>query len=277
MNSSDLAYEQHLKRRETFRRMVGIWLGAAVGLVFGLVSQTINLITLPSLTLYQPPFGPAGNILLFTLMGAVLGGVCGWHIGSVEGVALASTLGALILLTSLVLTGHRWEQLGRRVIASLSLFLPATALMVPALALLRWVIEEQEEYRHLSPRALQRVWRPAFLLLLAAAAGLLWLINDQGRGALRQMDLLLQTAQHSAELPPPLSPPDVEDFRAHAQGPYSLEWDSLNVNRYAIGYYPKAGWDPGAAIARFDNGWTLVCIYTNPEFPPSCQGFGDTP
>ena len=24
----------------------------------------------------------------------------------------------------------------------------------------------------------------------------------------------------------------------------------LNVNRYAIGYYPKAGWDPGAAIAR---------------------------
>lgn len=274
MDSSDLAYERLLKQRETFRRTVGIWLGALVGLVFGLVSQTINLAALPGLNLYQPPLGPLGNILLFTLLGALLGGVCGWHFGSVEGVLLASLLGALILMISLVYTGHRWEMLGQRIIAGLSLFLPATALLVPALALLRWVINEQEEYRHLPPLAFQRAWRPVFLTLLAAAVGVLWLLPDQGQRSLRQLDILLQSAQHSADLPQPLSPPDIEDYRANAQGTYTLEWERYNVNRYAIGYYPKAGWDPTAAVARFSNDWTLVCIYTNPDFPPSCKGFG---
>lgn len=277
METSDLAYEHHLRQREAFRRWAGVWLGASVGLAFGVVSQTINLVALPGIPLYQAPFGPVGNILLFTLLGAALGGVCGWHFGSAEGVLISSAIGALILLAFIIVSGYRWETLGTRLVGALSLFMPAAAALVPGLALLRWVINEQEEYRNLPRLAFQRLWRPILLFCLAAAVGALWLMPDQGQRSLRQMDQLLQAGRNSASLPEPLAPPEVADFKGNAKGGYALAWDRYSISRFGIGYFPKAGWDPTATIARFDNGWMLVCIYTNPDFPPSCKGFGDAP
>ena len=48
-------------RRKRHPRVFGLALGALLGLVYGLTSQTINRIILPGIPLYQPPLGPAGN------------------------------------------------------------------------------------------------------------------------------------------------------------------------------------------------------------------------
>lgn len=277
MQQSDLDYERQLRQREAYRRAVGIWLGLVVGLIFGVVSQTINLLVLPGLNLYQAPFGVAGNILLAVVLGGLLGGLCGWFFGSVEGVLTASAVGALLLLAAVAASGYRWELLINRIVAAFSLFLPVSAALVPALGLLRWVIDMQEEYRDLPPLDFQRVWRPVLIFLLAAGVGALWLLPEQGQRTLQSFDRLLRQAGESAQLPEPLRPPDVVGFDQFAQGSYTIQWERYNIMRFAIGYYPTAGWDPSAAVARFENGWSLVCIYTNPDLPPSCAGFGGSP
>lgn len=77
-----------------YRRLMGVVLGGASGLV----SQWINRVYLPGAPLYQPPFGPAGNSLLFALGGALLGQICAWPTGGVQGTFLASALSAPILV-----------------------------------------------------------------------------------------------------------------------------------------------------------------------------------
>jgi len=277
MNNSDLAYEQHLKRREAYRRQVGLWLGGLVGLVFGVVSQTVNLIALPGLNLFQPPFSPVVNIALFILLGALLGGVCGWLTDSLMGVLVASAVGAVLLEVATVPSGYKTLPINMRLIAVLSIFLPVVAGLTPALGVLRWVINEQEEYRYLNLFAWQRVWRVALLVVLTVGVGMLWLMPEQGQQSLVELNKMLQTARSGANLPKPLQPPDVENFSANAQGTYQLEWENHDVNRFMIGYYPAAGWEPAAAMAHFENGWMLVCIYTNPALTPTCKGFNSAP
>jgi len=64
--------------KQTYRRWAGLILGALIGLAFGGVSQAVNLLFLPGIPLYQPPFGPDGNLLLALLTGALLGLICAW-------------------------------------------------------------------------------------------------------------------------------------------------------------------------------------------------------
>lgn len=264
----------------TYRRWFGLFFGAIIGFVCLLVSQTVNHLVLPTIPLYQPPFGMWGNIALGTLLGMLLGLLTAWSDTGVRGVIWSSLLGALAVTIPLLLTSS--QSMHTQIIkitAVLIIFIPTAALLAPALMLLRWEITREEdafrEQRNgLLTTPLARLALPASMLVVAALLGLTVLYNDLAQSAMPRMQAILQQGQvapDAASLPAVLRPPNVESFSAHAQQPYALEWDKDDDNRYAIPRPATNTFDQSIVIAHFADGYRLVCLFYDTTSDPECR------
>jgi hypothetical protein len=80
-------------------------------------------------------------------------------------------------------------------------------------------------------------------------------------------------AQTTEMLPSSLRPPDVDLFLQKAGAAYTLQWDEDDTNRFAIPRPATSPFDQSTVIARFDNGWWLVCMFPRPEAAPECRDF----
>lgn len=261
-----------------YRRLTGLALGAGLGLVYGLVSQLVNRAVLPGVPLYQPPYGPLGNIVLRSLGGGALGLICAWPLGSVQGIFLASAISAVaIVAASFIGANPSGEVLVAFALTGIFLALPFWGMLVPLLSALRWGVNGQEEaHRDRLPWS-ARLLRPALLILGVGLAGALSLYRPTARALLAQTHTLLQQAQASSVLPEPLRNTESAEFRTRGSGPYELSWEFYNIERYRI---PRPGRDfdtHSVVIARFANGWNLVCLYINADEPPLCKGFDQLP
>lgn len=259
-----------------YRRMTGLLLGALVGLVFGLVSQLGDRFALPGVPLHQPPFGPAGNIVMVTLAVAFLGLLVAWPVSGIRGTFLvAAGSAAAIIVVSLLdardLSGKWLVQ----TVGGIALMLPFWGMLVPVLGALRWVIDVLEE----AQRDRRPLWRrfpgALVLLLLVGLVGLTTLYPARGRDLLRRMHAMLVAAQTTGEIPPALEP--VDQFSAHVNDSFQLSWEGQSIERFRI---PRPGRNfdmHSAVIARYAGGWSLVCVYVAPEEPPLCSGFDVLP
>ena len=259
------------------RRVFGLALGALLGMVYGLTSQTINRIILPGIPLYQPPLGPAGNTLLITLLGALLGMVAAWPTGSIAGTFAASTVAAgLLTFVSFLSVRLTEKNTSGMIVAALFILLPLIGLMVPLLGLFRWVVNKEMEARRAAVSTWRHLRAPLALIAVFAVIGALSLFSPEARQELLAMDRLLRdglTAQRADALSVALRTEDVGDFLAQAHGPYTLEWTQKNLNRFRI---PRPGrnFDNHAVVlARFANGWQLACLFVAPAEPPECKSY----
>ena len=259
------------------RRVFGLALGALLGIVYGLVSQTINRIILPGIPLYQPPLGPAGNTLPIALLGAMLGLVAAWPTGSIRGIFAASTVAAaLITFVSFLSVRLTEKNTAGMIVAALFVWLPLIGLMVPLLGLFRWVVNKEMEARREAASTWRHLRAPLALIAVLALIGALSLFSPEARQELIAMDRLLRdglTVQSADALPAPLRTEDVGGFIAQAQGPYTLEWTQKDLNRFRI---PRPGrnFDNHAVVlARFANGWQLACLFVAPTEPPECKSY----
>jgi len=260
-----------------YRRVFGLALGALLGLVYGLTSQTINRIILPGIPLYQPPLGPAGNTLLIALLGALLGMVAAWPTGSIAGTFAASTVAAALLTFVSFLSVRLTEQnTAGMIVAALFILLPLIGLMVPLLGLFRWVVNKEMEARREAASTWRHLRAPLALIAVFAVIGALALFSPEARQELLVMDRLLRdglTAQSADASPAALRTEDVGGFSRQAQGAYTLEWTQKNLNRFRI---PRPGrnFDSHAVVlARFANGWQLACLFMAPAEPPECKSY----
>ena len=154
------------------RRVFGLALGALLGLVYGLTSQTINRIILPGIPLYQPPLGPAGNALLIMLLGALLGMVAAWPTGSIAGTFAASTVAAgLLTFVSFLSVRLTEKNTSGMIVAALFILLPLIGLMVPLLGLFRWVVNKEMEARAEVASPWRHLRAPLALIAVFAVIG----------------------------------------------------------------------------------------------------------
>ena len=267
-----------VKIDHTFRRVIGLTLGALLGLTFGLVSQTINMVALPGISFYQPPFGPWANTALCVLSGALLGLLNAWPIDGLRGTLLASGASAVVFAIATLLSIRIDPQRAVGTIMVIAfLGLPFFGFLVPLIAVLRWTASQQEEaYADATPLR-KRLVMPLVLLIVVGLIGRTSLYSLEARQTIIRMDTLIKTGQQVQDvsrLPSALRPDDVADFIERARGPYTLEWKTTDLSRYAIPIPISSlqGMESGV-IARFANGWTLVCIFVpdNPE--PGCKSF----
>ena len=264
------------------RRWSGLALGVALGLVYGATTQLINRVFLPGVPLYQPPLGPLGNSALFAAGGALLGLICAWPAGGVQGAFLASAISALALVVGSFVSARPSSGLFvAAAVTGIFLMLPFWGLLVPFLAALRWGVNRIEEARRDRLPLYRRLPAPLLLMLAAALAGALVLYHADVRGALARMAELLEAGQQASSattLPAPLQSPGVGDFLAHGQKTsYSLAPEAARVERFRIPR-PARNFDSHQfVVARFANGWNLVCVFITPDEPPLCQGFDQLP
>jgi uncharacterized membrane protein YidH (DUF202 family) len=253
-------------------------LGALFGLGFGIVSQTINSWFLPGLRFYQPPLGPAGNVGLITAGGALLGLLSSWADNSIIGVLVGSTVSMLAFVLDSVLRLRTGSELRTGVILiSLFMFLlPLVALAVPVVGLFRWAVNRQTEARHDREPLASRLPLPLALFVIVSALGALALYHSDARTELARMDLLVQEglqAANVASLPRPLQAAEIGNFREQARGAYTLTWDRDEQNRYRV---PRPAYrldEQALVIARFANGYTLICLFVTPIDEPECQQY----
>ncbi len=265
-----------------YRRLMGLVLGAVLGLAYGLVAQWINRFFLPGVPLYQPPLGPLGNSTLFAAGGALLGLICAWPAGGVQGAFLASAVSALLLVGgSFATTRPSGNLMIAIVITGGFLMLPFWGLLVPFLAALRWGVNHLEEAQRERQPLYRRLPGPLLLVLAAGLAGALSLHRPDARMALARMDALLRAGLGAAvpsALPEPLQSPDVGDFLAHGRtATYTLAAESRRVERFRI---PRPGRNfdnHQFVVARFADGWSLACVYITLDEAPRCRGFDQLP
>jgi hypothetical protein len=262
-----------------YRRLIGVLLGAGIGLTYGLVSQIINYIALPGIHFYQPPLGTVGNTVLCVFVGASLGLVNAWLSDAVASTFLGSATGALMItISSLLAGGLDLDVIFSKAAMTAFIFLPIAAVLVPLLALHRWATNKEIEARIDSIPAQRRVLAPLALLILAGIVGAFSLYPARARIVISRMNTMLQTGITTSDvsgLPTPLQSDRVGGFLQQAQGSYTLEWDNTDINRFAIPRRMVERPDESVVIARFENGWMLVCLFPNADAEPSCKGFDD--
>jgi len=262
---------------DTFRRQSGSLLGAGMGLIYGLVSQTINLIALPGILLYQPPLGPALNVGLTVLLGTVLGAAATWPLSSAYGIVFSSAISGVVIQTVTLLNGSNDQVLGAgRLLIVMLIFLPIVAMLVPVMAIFRWAVNKQAEARQNAASLWVRGRAPLALIVVMGVLGAISLYPPQGRELIARMNDLLQAGLKTTDpsgLPPALRPPDIEGFVERATPAYTLQWENNDLTRFAIPHPLTPEWQQSVVIARFDNGWRVVCFYPTFESDPECRSY----
>ena len=263
---------------DRYRRWVGFILGGLLGLAYGVVSQLINRVAAPGVPLYQPPYGAVGNIALYTLGGGALGTICAWPLGSIQGTALASAISAIIIVVgSFIDAGVSGTTLIAAAITGIFLALPFWGMLIPLLSALRWGVNGLEEAHRDRLPWLARLLKPALLIVGVGLVGALSLYRPEARILLIKTHTLLQQAQAGGELPEPLRDMTDNAFQTRGAGPFELSWERRDIERYRI---PRPGRNldnHSVVVARFANGWNLVCLYVTLDDPPLCQGFDQLP
>jgi hypothetical protein len=267
--------------KQTYRRRAGIILGALTGLIFGLISQGVNPFLLPGIPLYQPPFGMIGNMLLAIGVGLLLVLLSAWMDASVPGVLLSAAVGALLMLVAAFITGRTpLGMLPVTTIGLIFLWIPFTGMLIPVMGVIRTAINNLTDSRSSSEHAAARLWLPLVVVVAFGVLGATNVYSPAARAIITHNHKMLQqglVASSMAAMPQPLLGPEMEDFSAHASQNYRLTWDDKNLNLYAI---PRVGGPEylmSVVIARFDNGWNVVCLYPNAESQPRCRSLDELP
>lgn len=260
-----------------YRRIFALGWGALLGFLYALMSQVINPLILPGIPYYQPPFGPLPNIFMGLVLGALIGLVAGWPLRDINGALLGGALAAVAVAGVTLLTTQMGGQAFLSQTASLFLLsLPVIIASVPAVGLFRWVISRQEDYRKQPLFSPVRFGSLLLTLALAIGMGSTLLYAPEGRTVLTRMHAMLsstRTANDSTALPAALQPAEVSDFLAHHQANYSLEWVYQDLDSYNVPRPDYKRDEHTIGIARYDDGWVLVCLYPTPEDEPICRGF----
>jgi hypothetical protein len=261
---------------DRYRRRTGLLFGAALGLAYGLVSQVGNRLAVPSVPLHQAPFGLVGNVVLYAVAAALLGLLVAVPRSGLKGVFLMAAAGALvIILVSLLTSASLSENFALSLVAALSLALPFWGLFVPVFAALRWVISHQEESRRDRRPWRGRVLGPLLLIALVAWLGYAAIYPPVARATLQRADALLSQAAATGAAPAPLV--EIPGYAAHSAAPYRLGWEAGDLNKYRIPRPGRAFDQHSAVVARYGDGWNLVCIYITLDEPPICRGFDALP
>lgn len=258
-----------------YRRVAGVVIGAGLGLVYGVVSQSINPIAFPTLPFYQPPHGSVVNAMLCFIGGALVGLVSAWPQESVFGIFVASVASAVVIGgTTLATARIDWNSGPGVVLSVLILLLPITAMVVPIVASLRWATNKQEDSYRAGYWTWSRVLAPLLLLIVTGGLAATALYPPEARPALERVNALVQAGQAASDihaLPESFKSEAMAGFLDNAKGAYTLEWNR-RFDRYGSVMLP--GVDPreqSVVVVHMQNGWIFACLFASFDAEPVCK------
>lgn len=262
--------------RRTRSRLVGALLGLGMGLIYGVISESINSVWMPGIPLAHHPFGLIGNCLATTLVGGIIGLACAWPRSAINGLLLSS------LLTMPLLEVRTWlvnavpaSTLIRTLIGAPLVLLAASVLFllaVPLMAVLRWAFDSQSQVSE-SLWSRKRLVPIMIVVALAGIGGALSLHPTITRQAIIQMNSLIRiglAASGPDKLPIALSEQNnVKGFLVYANQDYTLEpntYTNVTVETLTLSASESV-----VVIARFRGGWVLACLFNESRSFPICK------
>ena len=259
-----------------FRRWTGGLLGAVLGLVYALSSQWLNRVLVPGVPLYQPPFGPFGNTVLSTSVGALLGLLAVWPERWYVGTFASAAVGTLLVQTAVALTA---SDTLRAMPVTVCIFLPVAAMLLPLVALVRWATDKQVLARLDRQPIWRRVLLPLLLIVLAGGVGALSLYPARAHQPLVRMNAIVQAAQQASEsgLPATFQVIDAPGYPERLRGSYTLDWERENLSRFGIPRPLESEADQIAVLARFESGYAFACLFVPGEDAARCRGYDQWP
>jgi|GEM_PF-673498 len=273
----DTAARQRQRHFTRSRRLTGFWLGLAMGTLYFTIAQLINPLLMPGLPIYQLPPGMPWTALIAGLAGGLTGLLAAWPDGSLVGILWGSLVGTLFFdvyaLANSVSDSLPLSWIG---VFLLFILLPMAAMTSAVIGGFRWALNRQ-----------QAAWQdqrsrwithgiPVLLITAAAVFGLTAQYSEEARIVITRMQELIRAGQaaQAQGLPAELDVSQVIRFKENAQGPYTLEWSRDETNRYAIPRPANTGGNESIVIARFSNGYLLVCLFPNAYASAECVSRG---
>ncbi|MBI5943939.1 MAG: hypothetical protein HY864_06190 [Chloroflexi bacterium] len=253
------------------RRIYGIIIGLVFGLPYALISEYINVWSLPGIPLYELPLGRFITVVLTTLFMVILGLVIAWDEESFWGLLGGSML--IVVLSSIQAYINSGVSEGvTSFFLFLFTFLPRLIIYLPLAFFFRWVLGRLEQTLSVSRRTVSPLLALILLAALAVLGGRFSILAPAAIEALQDANALVLEGRSAVEsgtdLPEPLLA--VDGFAAYAKDPYTLEWssdvDSLPVTRPIAAF----GVTESLILFHFENGYLFGCAYTPPSHVPKC-------
>jgi len=254
------------------RRFYGFIIGLTFGLPYALISEYINVWSLPGIPLYELPLGRFTTVVLTTLFMVALGLIVAWDEESFWGLLGGSMLTVVLSSIQAYINSGVSEGV-TSFFLFLFTFLPRLIIYLPLAFFFRWVLARLEG---IQPASSRRTVSPLLALTLLAAlaviGGRFSILAPEAIEALKDANVLmldgLSAVESGTDLPAPLL--DVDGFASYAKGPYTLEWssdvDQLPVTRPMAAF----GVTESLIIFHFENGYLFGCAYTPPSREPKC-------
>lgn len=245
------------------RSAAGLFLGAWVGLLYGLVSTHINVLFIRDVPLYYNVQSAFNSIVWSVIVAALLGILVNLPYYALSGVALASLVGAIGVAAQGVLdTADSVEGLFSTIFLMAYMFLPLVILFVPFNALLRWssqqILSGSERPGWTWPR-LRSLVLCTFLSLLVGSFSL---YPANARKMLQRMDGFIQAAKSdSGSVPYEFS--QAAPVAQNASPQYRLAWtDDTSVYPDMLFYEDSlTAFRLQVVSAHFQSGESIYCLF----------------
>jgi hypothetical protein len=241
--------------------IIGLLLGLAAGLCYGLVSEHINLVLYPEFPIYYQPGNTFIKILESGFIGGVLGFISGSFSSSYLGILAASSIGAASVIVTGIVNGTEKDILANVLLMVYGL-LPLITLFIPISALLRWAANLIHD------KSLGTIWQwhrgKGMVILLCASiiVGSFSAYPREAKVALGNMQQFISQAQIGEETPYLFS--TVSPILEKASRDYMLAW-SDDISTFPLG----DGRESLAAMpitynvvtAYFKSGEVIACLF----------------
>lgn len=246
------------------RSLAGMFLGAWVGVLYGLVSANINIILIRDVPLRYDLNAVVASVGWSLFAGVVLGLIVNLPYNALSGVVLASLAAAIgIAVQGVLNTAYAAEKLFSTLFLMTYTFLPLIILFVPFNALLRWSSQQILSKGNRLGWNWPRIRSLALWTFLAVLVGSFSLYPANARRMLQKMDSLIQTAQSESSKSLPYEFSQVAPVVRAASSQYGLAWtDDTSVYPEPLFYEDNlSAFRLQVVSAHFQSGETIFCLF----------------
>jgi hypothetical protein len=246
------------------RRVIGALTGAWVGIIFTLVNSGINKVFIRDLPIYFDSNNFLWSLLVYGLIGAVLGLVVNIPHQALPAVVFTSFGAGIAIFTGSIMKAMgNGDAISFVMLLMFYSFMPLMVLVMPFMGFLRWIAGRLQ---HVHGQAWKN-WRNwglvALTTVLAIIIGSASLYTGESRQMLYRMNSLIIKAQKTGndEVPAEFEP--VVATIQKASPDYELKWTD-NVKEFPAEIFFEdsyATFRMQVVFAYFDSGETIACLF----------------
>jgi hypothetical protein len=246
------------------RRLIGVLAGAWFGLIYTLFNFGINQVVIRDLPIYFDTSDFFGSLLVYSLVGAVLGLVVNIPHQALPAVVFTSLAAGIAIFTGAILKAvGSGDAIAFVLLLMFYSFMPLMVLIMPFIGMLRWTAGRLQHVHGPAWKSWRNWGLLAVITGLAIFLGSSSLYTGESRQMLERMNsLILQSQKTGNDKVPNEFEPVVATIQNASPG-YKLKWTD-NVKQFPAEIFFEdsyASFRMQVVFAYFDSGEIIACLF----------------